>query len=123
MKKLIMVGVLALGSLVSFAGNGQKEISLQKFNDVKVENALTSESQEFFNHTANYHIVARIFVCGPGNIGTDWFETATGPNGTGCVDATQLASIITLYENLYGITHADACNVMIFAEKIDDCIH
>src|SRR5690606_32358191 len=100
-----------------------KEIFLERFNEITVEKALTLESQEFFNHTSNYRIIARIFICGPGNTGTDYFETATGPNGTGCVDATQLASIITLYENMYAITHPDACDVVIYAEKIDDCIH
>jgi len=117
-----MMSMFALGTITAFAGNGEREIALEKFNDLTVENQ-SNDSKDFFNHTANYVLSARIFICGPGNVGTDYFVTATGPNGTGCVDATQLASLITLYENMYAITHPGACNVIIYSDKIDDCIH
>lgn len=123
MKNLIMMSVFVLGSMTSFTGNGEKDFTLEKLNVITVENTSTADSQEFFNHTAYYTIVARIFVCGSGYIGTDWFETASGPNGTGCVDTTQLAAIIALYESLYAITHIDSCKVEITAHKREDCIH
>lgn len=110
MRNLIMMSVFALGSMISFANNGEKEIKSEKLN-AEIENSVTTESQEFFNHTSNYEIIAQIFVCGSNGTGTNWFETASGPNGTGCVDATQLAAIISTYETLYGITHPDACDV------------
>lgn len=122
MKKLIMMSVFVLGSMTSFADNGEKNFTLEKLNVITVKNTSTADSQEFFNHTAYYTIVARIFVCGSGNIGTDWFETVIPQ--TNCLDTTQLATAITTYEYLYNtVYYPDSCRVEITAHKIDDCIH
>jgi len=121
MKKLITLSLFALSSMASFAGNGEKDLMLDKFNTLMDENVLTVESQEDLNPTATYEIQVRIYICGPDNIGTDWFETATGPNGTGCIDENQLEVIKTTYENLYRIYYPEACGVGAYATKLDDC--
>lgn len=123
MKKLIIMSLFTLSSMLCFAGNGQKEVALENFNVVTVENTQTTELQEFFNHQSNYDLIAEIFVCGPGGTGTSFFITITPAMGTGCVDATQLATMIALYESIAAISYPDACDIQITANKRSDCVH
>lgn len=41
MKKLIITSIFALGFMVSFANNGQKELELEKFNALTPDNQST----------------------------------------------------------------------------------
>ena len=126
MRNLILISVCALGSMVSFAGNGNKdkEVKLEKTTTQNVENLCAENSQEFFNHTANYAIVAHVYSCpAEGGVNTiDYFETLSGANGTGCVDDAQLASMIALYEGIADLMYPDACDIDVFAVKLYDCV-
>lgn len=106
--------------MISFAGNGEKYFILQNFNTLAIENDLTVESQENLNPTATYDIQIRIFIC-DGETSTDWFETATGPNGTSCVDENQLEPIKQMYIQMYSIYYPNVCNIVAYADKRDDC--
>src|SRR5690554_112182 len=96
------MSVFVLGSMISFASNDEKENKSEKLN-IEIENSVTTESQDFFNHTFNYEIIAQIFVCGSSSTSINWLETASAPNHTGCVGATQLAAITSRYETLYAL--------------------
>ncbi|MDR6969518.1 hypothetical protein J2X31_003551 [Flavobacterium arsenatis] len=114
MKKLIVMGVFALGSMVSFADNGQKELILEKFNAVITANSLTVESQESsVSSTASYEITIWITICetlGDGSTAETSYGIPTG-NPTPCLDANGLAFIKTNYETLYLFMYPNACKI------------
>ncbi len=119
MKKIITLSVFTLGSMVSFAGNGEKDFALENFSALTAEKVLTKESQEFFNHTAYYDLTARVVTGTPTNSIIQLIPITE----TNCIDATQLASLITAYESVYAIMYPDASSVTVTATKIDDCAH
>lgn len=125
MKKLLVISLFALGFLVSFADNGQKEFILEKFNPVTAENPLTVvESQESSaSPTAIYEIVIWITICETfedGSIGKISYGIPTG-NPLVCMDATTLASIKAMYESMYWMMYPNACDIDARETLLDDC--
>lgn len=123
MRKLIALSFFALSFMVAFASNGERDLVLENFNKLSVENATTAESQEALNQTAVYEIQIRIFICDGEGTGTDWFTTVTGPNGTGCIDENQLEQIKQMYLQMYSIYYPGACNLAAYETKLYDCIN
>ena len=115
MKKLIVMSVFALGSMVSFASNGQKELVLENFNALTSgKHLIATESQEFSaSSTATYEIVVWITICETfedGSIGEINYGMPTG-NTTPCFDAVQLASLKAMYESMYWMMYPNACDI------------
>lgn len=119
MKKLIITSIFALGFMVSFANNGQKELELEKFNVVTPENQSTVvEFQEFSaSSIATYELVVWIYIC-DGENGTSYglpLPTAY------CIDSTQLATLKAMYESIYWIYNPDSCRIEVRETLIEEC--
>lgn len=57
MKKLFLMSVFALGSMASFAGNGEKEIENYNFKDYSLQTQLVQDANDFFEVKSQYRIV------------------------------------------------------------------
>jgi len=119
MKKLIIMSVFALCSMISFAGNGQKELADKTFNEVKIENSSASESDANFNTGNVYKIDIRIFWVCSGGMSNDSFQTAI--DQTACLDATQLANVKAMYLMLYQTMYPDVCNIVVYDTLLYPC--
>lgn len=117
MKKLIIMSVFAMCTMISFAGNGQKELADKAFNEVKIENSL--ESDAAFNTGNVYKIDIRIFWVCSGGMSNDSFQTAI--EQTNCLDATQLANVKAMYLMLYQTMYPDVCNIMVYDTLLYSC--
>ncbi len=120
MKKIIIMSIFALCTMISFADNGQKELADKTFNEVKIENSSASESDANFNTGNVYKIDIRIFwKCYPTGGHTDSFVTAI--EQTTCLDATQLANVKAMYLMLYQTMYPDVCDIMVYDTLLYSC--
>lgn len=114
MKKLIMLSIFALGTVSSFAGNGETEIASKEFSSV------SSDLNEEFSNGDLYRIDIKITWTCSGGLANSSFKTAI--EQTACLDATQLASVKSMYLMLYQTMYPDVCNVEVYEHFIDSCL-